>query len=83
MIAKHINIMNMMMMIISRIRLSSGDRPPGEGEGAVQLFQFKQFCLLWIRYHDVGDGGDDGAGDDHDHHDEETSRKREVQLIKF
>ena len=81
MIAKHINIMNMMMMIISRIRLSSGDRPPGEG--AVQLFQFKQFCLLWIRYHDVGDGGDDGAGDDHDHHDEETSRKREVQLIKF
>ena len=83
MIAKHINIMNMMMMIISRIRLSSGDRPPGKG--TVQLFQFKQFCLLWIRY-DVsngGDGGDDGAGDDHDHHDEETSRKREVQLIKF
>ena len=72
--------MNMMMIIISRIRLSSGDRPPGAG--TVQLFQFKQFCLLWIRY-DVGDGGDDGAGDDHDHHDEETSRKREVQLIKF
>ena len=34
---------------------------------------------------DVGSvgGADDGAGDDHDHHDEETSRKREVQLIKF
>ena len=82
MITKHINIMNMMMIIISRIRLSSGDRPPGKG--TVQLFQFKQFCLLWIRYDDVGDGDDDGDdGDDHDHHDEETSRKREVQLIKF